>query len=186
MLCDLGIPESAATSCEGSLQHGDTLMSVQCHEADEITRATETLRRHNTPGSRGPGAETGNISGAASRSRAVVATRFNSGFRSAVGYHRVMSRQEVLSTLKAQLGGLHQRFGVVRLTLFGSVARDEAVQGSDVDLLVEFDKPVGLFSFLELQSHLETLLGCAVDLGTPQSLKPRLRARVMAEAVDVV
>jgi predicted nucleotidyltransferase len=97
-----------------------------------------------------------------------------------------MSRQEVLSTLRAQQDALHRRFGVARLTLFGSVARDEATQGSDVDLLVEFDKPVGLFAFLELQSHLEALLGCAVDLGTMKSLKPRLRARVMAEAVHVV
>ena len=106
--------------------------------------------------------------------------------RLTVRYHHVMSRQEVLSTLKAQREALHQRFGVVRLTLFGSFARNEARPGSDVDLLVEFDKPVGLFSFLELQSHLEALLGCAVDLGTAKSLKPRLRARVMAEAVDVV
>jgi predicted nucleotidyltransferase len=97
-----------------------------------------------------------------------------------------MRRQQVIAALKAQQGALHQRFGVVRLTLFGSFARDEATQGSDVDLLVEFDKPVGLFSFLELQNHLEALLGCAVDLGTLKSLKPRLRARVMAEAVDVV
>ncbi len=97
-----------------------------------------------------------------------------------------MSRQQVLSTLQAHRSALHERFGVARLALFGSVARDEAIQGSDVDLLVEFDKPVGLFSFLELQNHLEALLGCAVDLGTPQSLKPRLRARVLAEAVHVV
>ena len=101
-------------------------------------------------------------------------------------YHHLMSRQEVLSTLQAQRTALHERFGVARLTLFGSVARDEGGKGSDVDLLVEFDRPVGLFSFLELQHHLEVLLGCAVDLGTPQSLKPRLRARVMSEAVHVV
>ena len=97
-----------------------------------------------------------------------------------------MSRQAVLLTLQAQRVKLHERFGVARLTLFGSVARDEAVHGSDVDLLVEFDRPVGLFLFLKLQDHLETLLGCAVDLGTLQSLKPRLRDRVMAEAVHVV
>lgn len=96
-----------------------------------------------------------------------------------------MGRHEVLSILQANRSALNERFGVARLSLFGSVARDEAVQGSDVDLLVEFDKPVGLFSFLELQDHLESLLGCAVDLGTPQSLKPRLRARVMAEVVHV-
>lgn len=101
-------------------------------------------------------------------------------------YHQRVSRQEVLSTLRAQQAVLHARFGVARLALFGSVARDEAEQDSDVDLLVEFDRPVGLFRFMELQSHLEDLLGCGVDLGTPQSLKPRIRDRVLAEAVHVV
>ena len=53
-----------------------------------------------------------------------------------------MSRQQVLSTLKAQQGALHQRFGVVRLALFGSVARDEATPGSDVDLsLIHISEP---------------------------------------------
>ena len=97
-----------------------------------------------------------------------------------------MSRLEVLSTLRAQQAALHARFGVTRLTLFGSVARDEAGPDSDVDLLVEFDRPIGLFRFLELQNHLEDLLRCGVDLGTPQSLKPRIRDRVLAEAVSVV
>jgi uncharacterized protein len=101
-------------------------------------------------------------------------------------YHQHMSRQEVLSTLRAQQATLHARFGVTRLALFGSVARDEAGQDSDVDLLVEFDRPIGLFRFLELQNHLEDLLRCGVDLGTPQSLKPRIRDRVLAEAVRVV
>jgi predicted nucleotidyltransferase len=97
-----------------------------------------------------------------------------------------LSRQEALSTLRAQQAVLHARFGVVRLALFGSVARDEAGQDSDVDLLVEFDRPVGLFRFMELQSYLEDLLRSGVDLGTPQSLKPRIRDRVLAEAVRVV
>ncbi len=102
------------------------------------------------------------------------------------GYHRRMTREEVLSTLRAHQTALHTRFGVARLALFGSVARDEAEQDSDVDLLVEFDRPVGFFRFMELQIHLEDLLGCGVDLGTPQSLKPRIRDRVLAEAVHVV
>ena len=99
-------------------------------------------------------------------------------------YHQHVSRQEVLSRLRANRATLNERFGVARLTLFGSVARDQAAPGSDVDLLVEFNKPVGLFSFMELQNHLEALLGCSVDLGTLRSLKPRIRARVLAEAVD--
>ena len=97
-----------------------------------------------------------------------------------------MSRQEAVSTLRAQQAVLHARFGVTRLALFGSVARDEAAQDSDVDLLVKFDRLVGLFRFMELQSYLEDLLRSGVDFGTPQSLKPRIRDRVLAEAVRVV
>jgi predicted nucleotidyltransferase len=101
-------------------------------------------------------------------------------------YHQRVSRQEAVSTLRAQQAVLHARFGVTHLDLFGSVARDEVGQGSDVDLLVEFDQLVGLFRFMELQSYLEDLLRCGVDLGTPQSLKPRIHDRVLAEAVRVV
>jgi predicted nucleotidyltransferase len=54
-----------------------------------------------------------------------------------------------------------------------------------VDLLVEFDRPVGIFRFLELQNHLEALLGCSVDLGTPRSLKRGMRERVLSEAVEI-
>jgi predicted nucleotidyltransferase len=96
-----------------------------------------------------------------------------------------MGRQQVLATLRAQRPLLRERFGVSRLALFGSVARDEARLDSDVDLLVEFDRPVGLFRFLELQNHLETLLGRSVDLGTPRSLKRSMRDRVLAEAVEI-
>jgi predicted nucleotidyltransferase len=94
-------------------------------------------------------------------------------------------RQQVIETLRAQRPLLHARFGVARLALFGSVARDEGILGSDVDLLVEFDRPVGMFGFLELQNHLESLLGCSVDLGTLRSLKRGSRDRVLAEAVEI-
>ncbi len=57
------------------------------------------------------------------------------------------------------------------------MARDQATAASDVDLLVEFDRPVGYFGLLALQDHLESLFGCKVDLGTPGSLKPRIRPR---------
>ncbi|MHC1782281.1 MAG: nucleotidyltransferase family protein [Anaerolineaceae bacterium] len=49
-----------------------------------------------------------------------------------------------------------------------------------MDLLVEFNRPVGLFGLIALQQYLEKILGCAVDLGTPDSLKEDVRARVMA------
>ena len=80
---------------------------------------------------------------------------------------------------------LSDRYGVRSLALFGSVARDEATPASDVDLLVDFDRPVGLFGLFALQDYLEISLGCPVDLGTPDSLKPRLREEVLAESVNV-
>jgi predicted nucleotidyltransferase len=54
-----------------------------------------------------------------------------------------------------------------------------------VDLLVEFDGPVGYFGLFALQDHLEAILGCKVDLGTRDSLKPRIRERVLGECVNV-
>jgi len=76
--------------------------------------------------------------------------------------------------------------GVKSLALFGSAARDEAEPGSDLDLLVEFAEPVGLFRFLDLKARLEALLGCAVDLVTPGALKRQLRDRILREAVRAV
>jgi uncharacterized protein len=96
-----------------------------------------------------------------------------------------MKRQEVLQCLALQKEDLKQRFGVKSLALFGSVARDEATDASDVDVLAEFDRPVGYFALIGLQEHLESVLGCKVDVGTPHSLKPRIRANVLRECVHV-
>ena len=96
-----------------------------------------------------------------------------------------MKRDQVIHVLSERRGELASKYGVKSLSLFGSVARDEASAASDVDLLVEFDRPVGYFGLFALQDHLESLLGCKVDLGTPGSLKPRIRERVMGECVRV-
>jgi len=96
-----------------------------------------------------------------------------------------MKRDRAIAILK-----LHQEklkdFRVKSLDLFGSVARDEARPDSDVDLLVEFDRPVGLFTFLRLQRYLETILDCSVDLGTTDSLKDYLREPVLKEIVRAI
>jgi len=99
--------------------------------------------------------------------------------------NKKLKRDAVIQTLKGQNAELSRQFGVKSLLLFGSVARDEATSTSDVDLLVEFNRPVGYFGLFALQEHLEKLLGCPVDLGTPESLKPRLRERVMGELIRV-
>jgi predicted nucleotidyltransferase len=96
-----------------------------------------------------------------------------------------MKQDVVLKTLKQRNAEIVNRFGVKSLQLFGSVARDEATASSDVDLLVEFDRPVGYFGLFALQEYLEGVLGCRVDLGTPGSLKPYLRERVLGELIRV-
>ena len=75
------------------------------------------------------------------------------------------------------------RLGVRSLALFGSTARGEARVDSDVDLLVDFARPVGLFAFLEVKSYLEHLLGRPVDLVTASALRPESRDTVLREAV---
>ena len=93
-----------------------------------------------------------------------------------------MRRQETLTLLASHQNALKE-FGVKSLMLFGSVARDEARIDSDVDLLVEFDRPIGLFAFVRLKRYLEEILGSSVDLGTPDSLKPDLQEPVFREAI---
>lgn len=96
-----------------------------------------------------------------------------------------MKQDAVLKLLKQKNTEMERQFGVKSLLLFGSVARDEATSASDVDLLVEFNRPVGYFGLFALQDYLEKLLGCPVDLGTPDSLKPYIRERVMGELIRV-
>jgi predicted nucleotidyltransferase len=93
-----------------------------------------------------------------------------------------VTRVEVVRRLadaRAELAGL----GVRSLDLFGSVARGEAGPDSDVDLLVVFDRPIGLFHFFRVQLRLEDILGCRVDLVMRDAVKRQLRDRIFAEAV---
>ena len=96
-----------------------------------------------------------------------------------------MKQEDVLQILKKKNTELAKQFGVKSLSLFGSVARNEATQTSDVDFVVEFNRPVGYFGLFALQDYLEKLLGCSVDLGTPDSLKPYIKERVMGELIRV-
>ena len=99
-------------------------------------------------------------------------------------YNLDMKREKVLKILHDHQAELEVR-GIRNLALFGSVARDEAKPESDVDILVEFDRPVGLFGLVELQDYLENILGCKVDLGTPDSLKEHSRQNVMEDCYYV-
>ena len=96
-----------------------------------------------------------------------------------------MKSEEVIQILQSQKEKLEKDFGVKSLQIFGSVARDEASPTSDVDLLVEFNRPTGYFGLFTLQDYLEELLGCSVDLGTENSLRPGIKERVIRDLVYV-
>jgi uncharacterized protein len=76
-----------------------------------------------------------------------------------------------------------RRLGISSLLIFGSVARDEARPDSDLDLIAEFDRPVGYLGLARVQRELERLLSCRVDLAMPGMIRPEHRDRILGEAV---
>ncbi len=83
---------------------------------------------------------------------------------------------------------LLRRFHISSLSIFGSVARGDARQNSDVDILVEFEPgaAIGLFAFARLQKSLSELVGRPVDLVTPEALHKALKQNILKEAVHAV
>lgn len=96
-----------------------------------------------------------------------------------------MNREEILHTLKEHNSEL-KNFDVDSLAIFGSVARGTARKTSDVDILVEFSHPIGLFEFARLKIYLEKLLGRKVDLVTPDALRQEMREEILREAIHAV
>ena len=78
--------------------------------------------------------------------------------------------EDIQKLLRQHLSELRRDFGVRRLAIFGSYARHEATASSDVDILVEFNRPIG-WEIVDLHAHLEDLLGVKIDIVTPGALK---------------
>lgn len=96
-----------------------------------------------------------------------------------------MDRQEALLLLGAHRDEMAREFGISRLALFGSTARGEAREDSDVDVLVSFDGGATLRRYMGLSRYLEALLRHPVDLVTENGLRPELRPYVEKDLVDV-
>ncbi len=90
--------------------------------------------------------------------------------------------REILSRNKAIL---RRRYKVRDIAVFGSIVRGKPGGGSDIDLLVEFESPVSLFEFMDLEEHLQDLLGARVDLVTREALKPNIGRSILEELVPV-
>jgi predicted nucleotidyltransferase len=94
-----------------------------------------------------------------------------------------MNRQAILERLYAQSPELKAKYGIKSLAVFGSMARGDDQDTSDVDLLVTFEGKATFDRFIGLKLELEDLFGNRVDLLTPKSLSPAMRAEIDKEAV---
>ena len=92
--------------------------------------------------------------------------------------------EEIESILLKHKSGLRERFKVKEIGIFGSYARNEQTEDSDVDILVEFEEPVGLL-FVHLADFLEEILQSRVDLVTEDGIKPNRRKYIMEDLIYV-
>ena len=96
-----------------------------------------------------------------------------------------MNRSRALELLTQSKPTLIARYGVIRLALFGSTARNNARSDSDIDILVAFDGPATSERYFGVQFYLEDLFGCEIDLVTEKALRVELRPFIEKEAVRV-
>ncbi len=99
-------------------------------------------------------------------------------------YNNIMTRTTVISRIRKRKAEL-TKLGVKSLSIFGSVARGEERPDSDVDILVEFEGRATFDRFMDTKFYLEEILGCKVDLVTPQAIKPRMKPYIMQDLVHV-
>ena len=95
------------------------------------------------------------------------------------------TKDEVLKILKDELPYLREKYGITKIGIFGSYSRGEQNIESDVDLLIEFEKPIGFFRFLAIEDYIEKKLGVKAELVTEDALKPRMKPHVLEEVIYV-
>ena len=110
---------------------------------------------------------------------------FSDNNLASVQRHRKLMDKETVTTWLRQHREILWDYGVKSLASFGSVARDEATENSDVDLLVEFEGTVTFDRYMDLKFFVEDKLGTSVDLVSLKMLKPQVREMVKREAIDV-
>ena len=91
----------------------------------------------------------------------------------------------IKTTIHEHMNTLRDTYYVKGIGVFGSVARTENTEKSDIDVLVEFAKPIGFFKFIEHENYLSDILGKKVDLVTKKALKPAIREEILQEVAYV-
>jgi len=96
-----------------------------------------------------------------------------------------MGGKKLLEEKREEILRICAKYGARNVRVFGSTARGEADEMSDIDLLVELEPERSLFDLGGLQYELERVVGCRVDVVTERGLKERIRLRVLKEAVPL-
>lgn len=94
-----------------------------------------------------------------------------------------MSPDDIKQILVDHKDDFAQRYHVSKIGIFGSYARNEQRADSDIDILVDFDQRIGMFTFVRLEQYIESLTGIKVDLVTSKALKAAIKQSVLDEIV---
>ena len=97
----------------------------------------------------------------------------------------MLNKQQVINLLKSSNPDLIKRFGISRIAIFGSVARNEAKEGSDIDVLVSFSDKVTSKNFFGLQFYLEDQLNASIDLVTENAVRNELKPYINKDVIYV-
>ena len=93
------------------------------------------------------------------------------------------SVEEIVKKISKYKEFLRQKYGVKDIGIFGSYVRGEVKKGSDLDIIVEFERSLGLLKFINLENYLSDLLGVKVDLVMKSALKPKIGKHILGEVV---
>jgi uncharacterized protein len=99
----------------------------------------------------------------------------------ALGENIMNTVDRILGTIAQNKEQLRAEFGVIGIGIFGSVVREQQNAGSDIDIFVKFERPIGFVRFMRLEKRLAELLGMPVDLVTKKALKPHIGRRILQE-----
>ncbi len=95
---------------------------------------------------------------------------------------RLTDIKDILAEHKLEI---QRKFKIKKIGVFGSYTRGKHNKKSDIDILVEFSEPVGLFEFMDLEEYLQSLFGVKVDLVSKKALKPHIGERILREVIYI-
>lgn len=96
-----------------------------------------------------------------------------------------MDKETAKNIINSQLPFLKDQYHIKNIGIFGSVVKGKQTQNSDIDILVEFNAPIGFFDFIKLENYLSELLNRKVDLISKKALKPAIKNSILSEVVYV-